>query len=71
MNLWDLGEGKHSLLKGFKPELEDGYRIRIDAVCQRIYRNRPFGGGDLDQAEYRPVGLFSNEFGIDSDKLGV
>ena len=42
-------------------------RRQVDAVRQRIDDGRDAGGGDLQQAEDRPIGRVAHELGVEGD----
>jgi len=52
---------------GVAEEVEEG--LQADAVGEGIDQDRFLGGGGLQQAEFRPVGGFAQEFGIDRDEI--
>jgi hypothetical protein len=59
-------------------DLEDGaiahqfqHRREVDSVRQSVDGGEFFLARKLNEAKFRPVGSVANEFGVDSDEVGL
>ena len=46
-------------------------RLHVEARRQRINRGGLLVIGDLDEAQFRPIGVLAHELGVDADEIGV